>query len=83
MRERSILGGRSHERPPLSGSDCFQRGTERVAGSGFHLHHHELRAAPADQVELATPGRETRSDKLITTLLEQVGGGLLSGAAEL
>ena len=83
MRECSIFGGRCHQRLAFSRADSLQWRPERIAGSSLHLHHDELRAAPADQVQLAAPGGETRSHDLVATLLKQVGRSPLSGPAEL
>jgi hypothetical protein len=64
-------------------ADSFHRRTEAVVSPGLDLHDHELRPATADEVQLAAPGSEASPDHLIAASLEEVGGRLLSSAAEL
>jgi hypothetical protein len=54
-----------------------------VISSRLDLHHNEVSAATADQVELAATCSEAGPDDLIATPPEQVPGRLLPGAAEL
>jgi hypothetical protein len=83
VRERSILGGSSHQSPALSRAHRFQWRTERIGGSGLHFDHDQLRTAPAHKVELAAPGGEAGAHNFVATLFEEVGRGPLPGPAEL
>jgi hypothetical protein len=83
LSKRTVLRGGGHERAALSLADSLGRRPEGVVRSRLDLHHDELRASPADQVQLAAAGPETGPDHLIAAPLEEVGGRLLAGAAQL
>ena len=81
--EQPVLGGGLPKGASLACTDGFVRRAEGVAGPGLDLDHHQLAATPAEQVDLAPPGAEARTDELVTAPAQELGGGFLARLAQL
>src|SRR2546428_13710308 len=80
LRKGAVFGRGGHQRFALARTDRLERRAERVAAPSLHLDDDEIPTAPADQVQLATPGEKARADDLIAARPQEVGRGLLAGS---